>query len=301
MWQATSFWERENSSKRSRCVGRRVLPFGRACRPLRDWALRVRTESDETSWPSCSRRHDSPAGGFLLAGGRAVSSPGGTQPGDVVGSLRERRASPAPDQPQHDRLRPGVRVGGDPAPPRPSQCWATTGRHPTPSTCSVAAVRSGSRSPPRTRAPLAFTPSRMRRRFWRYTSSVTPCMMSFAPMATVTNVGRNVATGGADRNAIGGRGQPGDDDRLRVAGQARARRSPPSYPATTRLAAVLLAGGALHQHPAAVAETHRPSELQPLHLTGGDLGLGVGVGSRVLVLRPLEPLLELGDALLAGL
>ena len=38
-------------------------------------------------------------------------------PSDVVGSLHGRRAGTAPHQPQHDRLRPRPRVGGDPGAP----------------------------------------------------------------------------------------------------------------------------------------------------------------------------------------
>ena len=72
-----------------------------------------------------------------------------------------------------------------------------------------------------------------------------------------------LAPGGAGRAVARRRGQPGDDDRLRLAGPARARRSSPANPAATRLAAALLAGGALHRHPAALAEAHRLGELQP--------------------------------------
>ncbi len=64
--------------------------------------------------------------------------------------------APAADQPQHDRLRPRARHRArcwrprDAAPARPRRA-----RRPTPSSCSAAAARSGSRSPPRTSSPSA--------------------------------------------------------------------------------------------------------------------------------------------------
>ena len=107
-----------------------------------------------------------------------------------------------------------------------------------------------------------------------------------------------LAAGRAGGNVAGGRGQPGDDDRLRLAGPAPARRAPKATPAAARLEPRLPAGGAALHH-AALAEAHRLGELQAMHLARGDLGLGVGVGAGVPILRRLEALLEQGDSLLA--
>ena len=67
-------------------VGRQALSVRPRLPAVARLALRVRAGWDETSWPSCSRRHDSPCWRVSLAGRRTVLRPV-ARGSDVVGSV----------------------------------------------------------------------------------------------------------------------------------------------------------------------------------------------------------------------
>ena len=147
-------------------VGGERLAVRPRWRPARG-GLAARTRSWQqrggTLSRSCSRRMIRPRPGFPFRRLQAISSfhggraaPAERRCGWIAAVDAER--GPAPHQPQHDRLRPRAGVGGAPGPARrPCASSATTSPRPTPSTCSGAAGRSGSRSPPLTWSPSAAT------------------------------------------------------------------------------------------------------------------------------------------------
>ena len=279
MYCATSFCERENSSKRSVMksesdfvgafdLAAERLPFDEArltvaaafapCFPFRVRAL--------VAAPPLERVAVFAIGAVSFCGRRGFPSRERSNVANVLDRRRDPRGSARPDEPQHGRLRPRARRRrrcSRRARPR-SSCSATTTRRRTRSTGCSAAARCGSPSPPRTSSRRGAA-SRGTGGRWRGCA---------APRSRPTRCSR---------------GPP----RSRAPPRGSASCSPASRTSRWRSGSRASRGASRpRERPAALAEADLLREPCAVELLAGDLRLCLRVRLGVLVLGRREPLLE---------